>query len=124
MESFLRDVVVTLSAFSVFSALFTATLCLRMLRSDLRRYSAFAAAKVGYAIVAGLVLLRILLPSRELPVEPATIIYAAGLMLAALGFVGVGRAVRRDYVEWETEQHEAKRNHDLEHIDIERTDIG
>lgn len=109
MESlggFFRDLILTLSAFSIGSALFAAVLCLRMFRSNPRRFAAFAAAKVGYALVTGTVLLRIILPNPELPVDGWGFGYVAGLGLAGLGFVGVGRAIRRDFVEWETSQRE------------------
>jgi hypothetical protein len=107
IEALVRDVIVTLSAFSIGSALFTASLALRMYRTSPRRYASFASAKVGYALVVGTVLLRIVLPNRELPIDPWSTAYIAGLVFAGLGFVGVGRTIRREFVAWETqrEQH-------------------
>jgi hypothetical protein len=104
VETVVRDVLVTLSAFSVGSALFTAALCLRMFRANRRRYASFAAAKVGYAIVTGTILLRVLLPNPALPPDGWAIAYAVGLTSAGLGFVGVGRTIRREFVAWEVAQ--------------------
>lgn len=104
IRSLARDVLVTLSAFSVGSALFTAFLCLRMLNANRRRYLSFASAKVGYAVVVGIILFRILLPTRELPPDAWAVGYAVGLGLAGLGFIGVGRTVRREFIAWETER--------------------
>jgi hypothetical protein len=100
----LRDVLLFASAFSVGSALFTATLCLRMYQVNPRRYGAFAAAKIGYAMVVGTVLIRLLLPVDEVEANPWSIFYALGLAISALGFVGVGRAIRAEYVAWEAHQ--------------------
>jgi hypothetical protein len=99
-----RDVLLFASAFSVGSALFAAFLCLRMYRANPRRYASFAAAKIGYALVVGVILLRILLPVEEVTTDGWTIAYACGLALAAVGFVGVGRAIRTEYVAWESRQ--------------------
>jgi hypothetical protein len=104
--SLFRDILAMGSAFSVGSALFTAALALRMVKVNRRRYLSFAAAKIGYAIVTGTVLLRIILPLRELPVDGWGIAYAIGLAIAGVGFVGVGRVIRREYVAWEIAQKE------------------
>ena len=101
-----RDIIVWLSAFSIGTALFSAALSLRMAKSNWRRYLSFAAAKVGYALVVGTVLVRLLLPAPEVGVDGWSVAYTVGLALAGFGFVGIGRAIRREFVEWESANYE------------------
>lgn len=97
----MRDVVFWLSAFSCGSALFTAALALRMLRANPRRYLSFAGFKLGYAIVVGVVLLRLILPAFEISPDPWAYAYVLGLAMAGAASIGVGRAVREEFVEYE-----------------------
>ena len=112
LDHLFRDAIVTLSSFSIGSALFAAVLSLRMFNSNRRRYSSFAAAKVGYALVVGTVLVRIVLPNPSIPLDGYGAFYLGGLALAGIGFVGVGRAIRREFVEWEAARLERKREED------------
>lgn len=111
-EHVFRDILVTLSSYSIGTALFAAALCVRMLKANRRRYLSFAAAKVGYALSVGTVLLRIIIPNPTVAFDGWGAAYTAGLTIAGLGFMGAGRAIRRDFVEWESEQLEAQRQAD------------
>lgn len=97
----LRDLIFWISAFSCGSALFTTALCLRMWKSNPRRYLAFAGFKVGYAGAVGIVLIRILLPITEVTPDPWAWSYFIAVAVAGVSALGVGRAVRLEYVEWE-----------------------
>lgn len=97
----MRDVVFWLSAFSCGSALFTAALSLRMVRANRRRYLSFAGFKIGYAMVVGTVLLRIILSTPEIPPDPWAWAYVVGLAVAGAASIGVGRTIREEFVEYE-----------------------
>jgi hypothetical protein len=106
LDGVFRDILAMASAFSVGTAVFAAALALRMVKANARRYLSFAAAMVGYATVTGVVLLRIILPLHELPVDGWGAFYTAGLVIGGIGFTGVGRVIRREFVDWETKQEE------------------
>lgn len=101
-----RDLISWASAFSIGTALYCAFLAIRMVRSNPRRYLSFTAAEVGYAMVVGLVLLRIILPAaaEDLPLTTDTVVYLSGLVLAGLGFLGISRVIRLEFVEWESKR--------------------
>lgn len=106
---YLRDLLITLSAFSIGSALFTAALALLMIKSNPKRYLSFAIAKIGYALVVGTILLVVIIPVPYLRWTFASVVYSAGLVLAGLGFMGVGKAIRIEFTEWEIEQEERRK---------------
>ena len=97
----MRDAIFWMSAFSCGSALFTAALCLRMWTSNPRRYLAFAGFKAGYAGAVGIVLVRILLPTTEISPDPWAWAYFIAIAVAGVSALGVGRAVRLEFIEWE-----------------------
>lgn len=102
----MRDILFWLSAFSIGTSLFAAALCLRMVKANPRRYLAFAGFKIGYSVVVGTVLIRILLPLNEVPADSWAWAYTIGVALAGASAVGVGRTIRIEYVEWEAERDE------------------